>query len=148
MRQVVSAEYAKTAYGNGMGSALTQTFDVTDHIVIDVPSDKIYRSRESRQLKHFKEDSNEIIEIPNVEAYSGRSIVTPEHFIQFSPDQVWSEFTVLEGHPEAMKKRTAFRKAAEAATRLGLADLTIRATFSNSKGTWSLGFFVITSRLL
>ena len=133
-RQSVKADYANAISASQHGSALTQTFDSTDQFAIDTQSDKIYRSRESQELKHFKEGSDEIVEIPNVKPYSARSIVTSEDYLEFFPDQVWSEFSVLQGHPEAMRKLTAFRKSAESAERLTLGDLTDPPDFFSLNG--------------
>ena len=43
-------------------------------------------------MKQFKEGTDELVDIPNVKASSGRAILTPENYIEFYPDQVWNEF--------------------------------------------------------
>ena len=82
---------------------------------IDRASESTYRFVKSNEMRFFKEGSNETVEMPNVAPLNKCSLVTPEHYVHFSPEVVWPGFTMLRDHPQAQNRPAAFREPREKA---------------------------------
>ncbi|QDT99965.1 hypothetical protein [Gimesia aquarii] len=91
---------------------LIQKADMKLNLVIDIPSNSYYRSKENSSLIFLEEETEKVVNIPNVHPINDRSVITSEHYIQFYPDIVAPGFHSLQGHPQAMNKRAAFRRPA------------------------------------
>jgi hypothetical protein len=104
-------------------SQLWQEFDFTLRFAIDMESDSIYRSKETKTMLFVKDGSNETVTIPNVGPADERSVVTAEHYLHFDPKAVSPGFTYVPNHPDTHWKRTAFRDAHQRSERQHSGDL-------------------------
>ncbi len=118
MQQQLSHEYVARVFGRKLEenniTPLLEYIDYTMCFATDVASDAIYRSKETQQMKFFKEGSGEPVEIPSALPVDERSVVAGDHYLHFSPKNVWKGgFEFLPDHPEAKNRRAAFREPRE-----------------------------------
>ncbi|NQT15404.1 MAG: hypothetical protein HQ582_21790 [Planctomycetes bacterium] len=117
LQQSLSRAYVAKAFGGILEeqdvSALTQEFDFAMQFAVDIQSESIYRSKETSAMRFTKQGSKETVEIPGVKPADARSVVTREHYVDFSPKVRTPAFGVLPDHPEARDKRAAFRNPVE-----------------------------------
>ena len=91
--------------------------------VIDSTLGNVYRACENTEMEFMKHGTKEKVELPNSRAAERRSIVTNEHFIEFSPKDVWPGFGFLPDRADFQNRRVAFRWPREESDRRGLGDL-------------------------
>lgn len=116
-------------------SALIMDMAYSQQFAIDIESAKIFRSKDTSQLKWISASSHSTVKIPGVDAIEDNSIVTNDSYLHFSPKSSASNYTVLPDHPDAQHKRAAYRLAPEKARGQHYGDLMDpRAFYSVSGG--------------
>jgi RNA polymerase sigma factor (sigma-70 family) len=87
---------------------LIQQTDGRIDFAIDTASGNVYRDKRTSAINFFKPGTDEIEDIPGVDANDSRSILTKDHYIDFRPDEQ-ATYVYLAHLPDANNKRLARR---------------------------------------
>lgn len=121
------AAYLKDAFGPRLKleevADAQLEMDFQFKFAIDTGTDRIYRSKETKGVVWRTRSSPKTFKVENSAPLDERSSVTPERYLHFDPKAIWPEFKFFRGHPDAMKKRAAFRDEVSRAQRSHISDM-------------------------
>src|SRR3972149_7022108 len=121
--QEFAATLLRAALGNRPALPLEKVSRFRLRFVIDMPSNAIFRQKETISTDFIDPQTGEKVSLANVHARDENSVVTSEHYIHMSPTVVWPGFNYLPKGAATSKKRAAFRETVDNALRLKFGEL-------------------------
>jgi len=105
--------FATTQQVTGTSPIVRQEFRYTARFILDASRNSVYWQKTTQAMHFFESDTDKVLSVKNVSPSDGTFVVTPEHFLEFSPNTRWPAFATLPSPRQAGGNRAAFRRSTD-----------------------------------